>query len=159
MTLCIFLKSNFSPVHGAILAISFFLLFWHEWRAKTSPTLRTKTTGRKTNNVGRDAHIAYCIEGKRRVFQQIGHEIERTKKWPNVYPIFPADRSKQKCASFPHLRGNKRLENTKVCYVAQGEIKATVHISCSFIFPSVRFEDGEGTWGGEENAYFPLEVH
>ena len=39
-------------------------------RGGRSPTPSAKRTGRKTNNIARGAHIAYCTEGKTRVFQQ-----------------------------------------------------------------------------------------
>ena len=38
-------------------------------RGGRSPTPSAKRTGRKTNNIARGAHIAYCAEGKTRVFQ------------------------------------------------------------------------------------------
>ena len=44
-------------------------------RGGRSPTPSAKRTGRKTNNIARGAHIAYCTEGKTQVFQTIGHEI------------------------------------------------------------------------------------
>jgi hypothetical protein len=74
-------------------------------RGGRSPTPSAQKAGRKTNNVARGAHIAYCTEGKTRVFHQsVMKSCQKTKNgknWPNVHPVFfPPSGKKKKMRVF-----------------------------------------------------------
>ena len=80
-------------------------------RGGRSPTPSAQKAGRKTNNVARGAHIAYCTEGKTRVFHQsVMKSCQKTKNGKKLAErascFFSAKRQKKKCACFflPDLR-------------------------------------------------------
>ena len=93
-------KKNIVIVHQGQYWRFYFPCFFGT-RGGRSPTPSAKRTGRKTNNIARGAHIAYCAEGKTRVFQRLAMKsCQKTKKWRNVHPVFFPPSGKKKCACF-----------------------------------------------------------
>ena len=103
--------SFFQNKTGGVIVIVHLGQYWRFYfpcflgtRGGRSPTPSAQKAGRKTNNVARGAHIAYCTEGKTRVFHQsVMKSCQKTKNgknWPNVHRFFSAKRQKKKCACF-----------------------------------------------------------